>query len=292
MFGRNITIPYANDSIATGVQVRILGNVARPLALLAFGQRVVSRVSVPIFAISLDDQCPDPNINNELWFDQCGWFVGNAERVKDGAQAHLKFTRFVALQALLTFKQLRVHGAGLFRVVCVPVANLLNGFGLLHRVMLQHVRFGLGVNDPACRSLGQPQAHFICAIAHDFQRKAQSVSNGLRAVDCIVTAKVCDLLNSPSLAPIANRVSAIISNFTALLARSPLHTRAVREGRDVTAANATKALFRVCSGWRECTIALFARALYHCSVLLDLIITYVSNGMSRASASPYRVEAA
>ena len=135
---RHVAFPYSDDGISALSQVAILGAISFLLCYLPIGQWLKSRMSMPVIAVSLDDDIIDSNIDNEFIFNNCRWLKRDFQVVKDTAQFPFKLARFCALYSLTAFYSRLIHLFNFIRVVFSPLAYLLGNLGPFHWIIFNH----------------------------------------------------------------------------------------------------------------------------------------------------------
>jgi hypothetical protein len=139
---RHVTIPNAFNNIPAGSKIRISSPISGLLSYLPFVQRIKSWMSMPPFAVSLNNQPSDSNINNEVGFNNYSVFVFNFQRIKDFMKFFFKSRWFIFLKFCISKKELLDNvwtGKSLFSQ---PFFSSI----LFGRVIISHVLSGFGAN--------------------------------------------------------------------------------------------------------------------------------------------------
>lgn len=157
----HIAFPYASNGIATSAQVSILCGVALLLFALAFRQRLKARVAMPIIAVSLNDQSPNANVDNEIWLDFHRVLIRHARVVKDDAQLAFQAAYFAPLQLKLPLMECSLSGLKLLWPGFKCSAGLLATVSTIHRIVIAHILSGPVVNNTAPRLFSDFYAQFL-----------------------------------------------------------------------------------------------------------------------------------
>lgn len=197
-FVGHVAVPYPDNGIAARGQVFVAGGVFDSLSGLPRKQRLETRVTVPPFAVSFDDECADPEIDNKVILDADLTFVDEAQGVQDGCEADFQLGRLGFHHVVMSVQEFLPEIRVLPKLFSDRSSNPFGSAGPVGRVIVDHsLNAGLPANSSSGFS-GQINPEKTRLVSDGVGRSVQEIRHPDTAVVGVELTEVLEVGFGPN----------------------------------------------------------------------------------------------
>ena len=189
-----VALPDSDNAVAECTEGAVASCISRLLRLLPFRQRLVTRVSMPVVAVDLNDEVLDANIDDEARQNAFSDRVRHSKAIQSVVQSLFKLRGVLTLMPRFAGHE---RFENLVNVLSLPRKRFRTAFWIIHRVVLPHALGALVVNNASGGLISQGKAQFVGFVADSNVVSRKRLGNRLCSLIRVMLGEVRDILVGP-----------------------------------------------------------------------------------------------